>query len=178
MTCAANGICSAITRRQGIKTIMIGSVRLAEDTLNSPFGTQLNCNVKHRSKLNKLLFQKENHSTKQRLATWTLGNSPVFPKPFGGGWSWRQSCPCNTYISCPAHADYNGPSQSPNRNEIHPPKAAGGWGFERKQHQPKWAQGHTSTARTTLQTVEQIAGWCWGTSCNNLEAGSKTKSPS
>ena len=48
---------------------MIGSVRLAEDTLNSPFGTQLNCNVKHRSKLNKLLFQKENHSIQQRLAT-------------------------------------------------------------------------------------------------------------
>ena len=58
MTCAANGICSAISRRQGIKTIMIGSVRLAEDTLNSPFGTQLNCNVKHRSKLNKLLTKK------------------------------------------------------------------------------------------------------------------------
>ena len=58
MTCAANGICSAISRRQGIKTIMIGSVRLAEDTLNSPFGTQLNCNVKHTSKLNKLLTKK------------------------------------------------------------------------------------------------------------------------
>ena len=57
-------------------------------------------------------------------------------KPFVGGEPrpgnlHKQSCPCKPYISCPAHAETMIKSNPQNRNELHPPKAVGGWGSKR-----------------------------------------------
>ena len=80
---------------------------------------------------------KSQKRTNHSITAHNYAGNLLFSKPFVGGEPrpgnlHKQPCPCKPYISCPAHAENNDQIKYPhNRNELHPPKAAGGRGSKR-----------------------------------------------